>query len=445
MVEKKELLTDIIMLDLVQKWSSTDGNQCFRFQERETFDRPWIIVAFAIILGAGTVIEYFVNGSLHSLAPNILASFFIFLWWLTVPMKANEAVIERTVHELMDGIVASDANAIGADVVKSRVHYDTKGTYAIILGRCFLVLLNNGQVWEYPIEYHSSADAKGGYYVCKRTYSVSDNPEHIKAIKPEGWRGLAAKFELSDKVKLWLLVFAVVTIGGLAFGGVYWLVMRLKWWLLLLLVGYGLLYGFTEWIAKRFPGEVVKVVERIVSAPLSLMYILVGLVQPFIAIVGTYFFVSLYAFGVPAIFLTAVARAGWWALKPETIVFIALALGSVLCATYPVTKWIIRCSPLKDWGNHEYERHIEQLAYYLVHPRNMVFLLYLIYFVFLAVSGYRLIQCDGFLLSESVDAAVLKAFLVFIAYTNMRVKGKETEVEARELLQRISGLFVHDR
>lgn len=51
----------------------------------------------------------------------------------------------------------------------------------------------------------------------------------------------------------------------------------------------------------------------------------------------------------------------------------------------------------------------------------------------------------GFLLSESVDAAIIKAFLVFIAYTNMRVKGKDTEIEAKELLQRICGLFVHDR
>ena len=125
--------------------------------------------------------------------------------------------------------------------------------------------------------------------------------------------------------------------------------------------------------------------------------------------------------------------------------FIALAIGSVLCVTHPMTKWIIRCSPLKNWGNHEYDRHREQLAYYLVHPSNMEFLLYLIYFVLLAVSGYKLIQCDGSMLSESIDTAVLKVFLVFIAYTNMRVKGKETKIEAKELLQKISGLFVHDR
>ena len=430
---------------MVEKWTSTEGNQCFRFQERELFERPWIVVVIAILLAVGCVIEYFLNDSLHSLTPNIIAFVFIFLWWLTIPMKANEVVIESTVHELMDDIVASDAHAIGTDVAKSQVHYDTKGTYAIILGSCFLVLLIDGQVWEYPIVYHGSADNVDGYYECKRDYSVSDNPEHIKAIKPKGLRSLVARFKMSYKAKLWILIFAIIVIGGFTFFGVYWLAMRLKWWLLLLLFGYGLFYGVMGWLSKQLPGKLMKTVDFIVSVPITLVYILVRMVQPFITIVGAYFCVSIYAFGMPAIILTAITRTGWWALRHETIVFLAMALGSVLCVTHSVTKWIIRSSPLNNWGNHEYESHREQLAYYLVHPSNMVFLLYLIYFVFLAISGFRLIQCDGFLLSDRVDAAILKAFLVFIAYTNMRVKGKETEIEAKELLQRISGLFVHDR
>jgi len=430
---------------VVEKWASSDGNLCFRFHERKEFERPWIIVAIAILLAVGTVTEFFLNGSLHSLTPNIIVFFLAFLWWLSIPMKANEVIIEQTVHDLMDNIVKSDAEAAGTDVVKSRVHYDIKGTYAIITGRYFLVLLRNGQVWEYPILYYHSTDDVDGYYECKWDYSVSDNPEHIRAIKPRGGETIFARFGMSEKAKLWLLIFAIVAIGGITFFGFYWLVMRLKWWCLLLMVGYGLIYKGTGWLVKRLPEKMMKVIKNIVSAPVAIIYILVGLAQPFVTIVGTYFFVALYAFGIPAIILTATTRMGCWALRPETIVFIALALGSVLCATHSVTKWIIGYTPLKNWGNHEYEKHREQMALYLVHPSNMVFLLYLIYFVFLAISGYRLIQCNGYMISESFDAAILKAFLVFIAYTNMRVKGKETEVEAKELFQKLSGLFVLDR
>ncbi len=132
-------------------------------------------------------------------------------------------------------------------------------------------------------------------------------------------------------------------------------------------------------------------------------------------------------------------------LRPETISFIVIAIGSVLSSTHSVTKWIIRSSPLQDRGNHEYEKNRENLAYYLVHPSNMVFLLYLLYFVFLAISGFLFIQFDIFLFSESIDYSILKAFLVYIAYTNMRIKAKETEIDAKVVLDGISRLFVHDK
>ncbi len=252
-------------------------------------------------------------------------------------------------------------------------------------------------------------------------------------------------FKMTDKIKLWLLILTILTIGGLTFAGVYWAVMRLKHWTLLLLVIYGGCYGFTEWGARRWPRKVMKIVKSIVSVPIAIVYVLAKLMQPFMAIFGTYFFVALFAFGVPALILKGGTRLEWWTPKPETVLFIMLAWGSVLCSTYPVTKWIIKHSPLKDTGNHEYEKHREQLAYYLIHPSNIIFFIYLLYFVFLVISGYRHIQCNAYLLSESFDIAILKAFLVFIAYTNMWVKAKNTEIDAKELLQKISRLFVHDR
>lgn len=87
---------------MIEKWNTKEGCQCFRFQEREPFERPWIIMLIALFLAAGTVTEYLVNGSLHSLTLNIIAFVFTFLWWLTMPMKANEVIIENTVHNLMD-------------------------------------------------------------------------------------------------------------------------------------------------------------------------------------------------------------------------------------------------------------------------------------------------------------------------------------------------------
>ena len=189
----------------------------------------------------------------------------------------------------------------------------------------------------------------------------------------------------------------------------------------------------------------MRAVMNIVSLPIVFLYLLTALVQPFITVVGTYFFVVSFAFGIPALIMICLSKLVWLQLRPETAVFVVLALGSILSSNYFVSKSIIRHTPLKDWGNHTYESYREKLAFYLVHPSNMVFLIYLIYFVFLSVSGYLLIQNGTYMISESFDVAILKAFLVYIAYTNMRTKAKNTEIEAKELLGRISSLFVHDK
>lgn len=433
-------------MEMVNKWSLKNGNKCFRFDVREVFERPWIIITIAVLLASGIGIEYLVRGTFYSLTPNFLLFFFAALWWTTIPLKRNEAVIEQTVHELMDSVVAKDAAAKGTEVVKSKVHYDTKGTYAIITGRCFLVLLKNDEVWEYPIEYHKPTDGEDGYYECFVNHEVSKNEEHIRTINPRWWSRFVSRFKLSDKALLWLMMLAIVVIGGLAFAFSYWLVMTLKWWTLVVVGGYLVIYSLTEWITKRVGGKALTVIERVVSAPIVVVYLLVGMIQPFITIVGTYFFVMLFAFGVPAIVLTFLSTIGWWVMKPETIVFIVLALGSILCAhSYRTTKWMVHQTPLRDWGNHRYESFREELAVYLIHPSNVIFLLYLAYFVVLALSGFMQIEKGGYLISETFDAAMLKAFLVFIAFTNMRSKSREAEMDAKQLLKKTMGLFEHDK
>ncbi len=427
------------------RWSLKNGNVCFRFNEREVFERPWIILVVIALLSAGTGIEYLLRSSYYSLTPNILLLFFATLWWITIPMKRNEDYIERVVHEIMDGAVAKDAAAKNTAVVKSKVYYDTKGTYAIITGRCFLVLLNNGEVWEYPIEYHKSTDGEKGYYECVKDYTKSAKQEHIRAIKPRRRLDFALKNKLSDKARLWLVILTIVIIGGMSFVFSCWLVVKLKWWTLLLIVGYLVVYFFIEWLSNRVGGKLFKVFDQVISFPIVAIYGLVGIVQPFITIVGTYFFMVMFAFGVPALFLTFLSNLGWWEIKPETIVFIVLALGSIVCAhSYRATKWMVHQTPLRDWGNHRYESFREELALYLIHPSNVVFLLYLTYFIMLALSGYIQIENGSYLISESFDAAILKAFLVFIAFTNMRNKAKVAEIDVNQLLRKTMGLFVHD-
>lgn len=429
----------------IKQWTTPNGTPCFRFTERATFERPWIMIVVFFVLAITSCIVYIFNGTSFLILPFIILFIFLFLWWLTIPLKANERVIEDTVHHIMDSIVAFEAAAIGASVTKSFVHYDTKGTYGIVTAICFLVLLDNGEVWEYPITRHKEEEEEASYFECGKDHIVSTNEQHVKAIKPKHSGHRLSWTKLPDQVRLGILIFAIFIVGGLAFVGVYWLIFRFKWWTLIVVCAYFTLYSITEWIYSKSQVSFFRVVRRIVSIPFFLIYAFVGIIHPFITIAGTYFFVAVFAFGFPAVVLMLFTKSFGWELRPETIAFIVMSAGSILCAnSYAATRWMIRQSPLRDWGNHQYEFNRESLAVYLIHPDNMIFLLYLLYLLFLVVSGYFQIQREEYILSETLDAAILRAFLVFIAFTNMRSKAKKVKMDASGILRGILGLLVHD-
>ena len=433
-------------MNKVKKWTKHNGNKCFRFSERKEFERPWIIVLIAILLVAIIGAEYIIYGSSHSLVPNFVLFVFAFLWWTVLPLKANEVVIETTVHELMDEIVDADAKAAGTEVIKSFVHYDTKGTYAIITGRCFLVLLKNGVVWEYPCVYHNPTNDHEGFYECGRNYTICRSENHIRAIHPQRWRRFVSKFKMSDKTQLGVLIVAILAIGCLVFGLFCWMLYALKLWSLVILAGFSMVLGALDWVARITKNQAGRAIKKMVLYLRVLVYCLISIAHPFITIVGTYFFMFIYAFAIPAIGLIAMKEICNWNILSETIVFLAISFGSILCShSYSMTKWLIHQTPLRNWGNHRYEYYREELAVYLIHPSNVIFLLYLMYFVFLGVSGFLQIQSGGYLISKENDTVVLKAFLVYIAFTNMRIKAKDAEIDVKELLKRTLQLFVHDK
>ena len=239
-----------------------------------------------------------------------------------------------------------------------------------------------------------------------------------------------------------MLIITILVLGGLIFSVVLWLLIKLQWWFIPMILAFFLWMSFSNWLDKRGKSKVMRIVSRFVSMPVQIVFLLVALAQPFITIVGSYFFVALFAFGFPALILIGLTYSCNWGLLPETIAFIVLSGGTILCAnSYRMTKWIIKRTPLRNMDNHRYEGYREKLAFYVIHPSNVIFLIYCLYFVFLLATGFIQIQNDGNLLPGGYDVAVLKAFLVFIAFTNMRTKAKVAELDSKMLLKQTMGLF----
>ena len=102
-------------------------------------------------------------------------------------------------------------------------------------------------------------------------------------------------------------------------------------------------------------------------------------------------------------------------------------------------------SPLKNWENHKYEAVQTELALYVINKNNVNFLIYLAYFLFLSISGLMQIQYNEPLITTNIDSAILKAFLVFIAFSNMVNKSKDVEIKTKPLLDKMIRLITtHD-
>ena len=429
----------------VRKWKTSNGNVCFQFPMRETFERPWIIILAAFLVIIICCVEFWGWNSYTLLTPSMVLFFIFFLWWINIPVRNNEIIVVKTIHEIMDNTVNEDARAVRRTVTRTLVNHDTKGTYGRVEASCFLVLLDNGEVWEYPIIYHKHNN-QDTYFECERAHIVSNNQNHIHRINPQKWKRFINRLKLSEKTCLGLLLTTILVVGFLILVGFYWIMVNYIWQSLLIFVGYLFLYSLIGWIYLKWPVKILNAIRFSMSIPLEILNFLFRAISPFFTIVGTYLFVALFTFGVPAIILTGISRLGWIVLRPETITFIVFTIGSILCSnSYRSTKWIIHQTPLKDWGNHKYEAYREKLAIYLIHPSNVIFLLYLIYFIILGVSGFLQIEDGSYLISKDFDAAILKAFLVFMAFANMRTKSREAKADIKELLQQTLKLFVHDK
>ena len=429
----------------VRKWKTSNGNVCFQFPMRETFERPWIIILAAFLVIIICCIEFWGWNSYTLLTPSMVLFFIFFLWWINIPVRNNEIIVVKTIHEIMDNIVNEDAKAVRRTVIRTLVNHDTKGTYGIVEASCLLVLLDNGEVWEYPIIYHKHNN-QDTYFECERAHIVSNNQNHIHRINPQKWKRFINRLKLSEKTCLGLLLTTILVVGFLILVGFYWIMKNYIWQSLLIFVGYLFLYSLIGWIYLKWPVKILNAIRFSMSIPLEILNFLFRAISPFFTIVGTYLFVALFTFGVPAIILTGISRLGWIVLRPETITFIVFTIGSILCSnSYRSTKWIIHQTPLKDWGNHRYEAYREKLAIYLIHPSNVIYVLYLIYFIFLGVSGFLQIEDGSYLISKDFDAAILKAFLVFMAFANMRTKSREAKADIKELFQQTLKLFVHDK
>lgn len=156
---------------------------------------------------------------------------------------------------------------------------------------------------------------------------------------------------------------------------------------------------------------------------------------PGVIILASFLFVLVIALSISCVPLSLLRLLDVINISDVSILFISIALGSISCVYCPkVCHWILKkYSPLKDWREHQYQKFQIDLAIYVVSGKNINLLVNLLYLTYLFFAGFFKIQYHTSLINDSVDYAILKAFLVFMAFSGMVRAYKDNDISPEEL------------
>ncbi|EGK02431.1 hypothetical protein [Dysgonomonas gadei] len=434
----------------IKTWKNGEGNLCFSYDMRQPMEKPWIIVIIGVFFFCVVTGEYLHVGSTYSLSPLILLFMFIFLYWAFYPCKSNEVIEEMMMNKNVDLRLHNELKKFDNDVyeVRRKFYQDSKGTYGIVTGTYMLVLLSNDEVLEYELKYHKPTETESAYFEFLKRPVKCINTKHRKAIETTTIAKLWAKIKIPERVIFLLIIFVIIGISaGLAF--LYlWLMTIFEWRAIAFFIGYIVVFMAFQSLIGKSQNKILKSFNFIVSRPIGITIIWFELMFPAMTILMSYMCLGVYAFGIPILVVKSVDFLFNLNMSWETLLFIMIAIGSIVSVHgAKLIHWIIKeHSPLKNWENHKYEAVKTELALYVINKNNVNFLIYLAYFVYLSISGFLQVQYNESLITTDVDGAILKAFLVFIAFSNMVNKSKDVEIKAKPLLSKMIRLMTtHDK
>lgn len=414
----------------ITKWTKRGSkNRCFKFQEHEVFEHPVIIILITIALVIGAYFIYRRIDAYMAVFVGFILFILAFSLWVTIPLSKNERSIEIGAYDSLKTIVHSEAASENLAVESFCLYHNTGND-----GNewSLLFLMNNKEIWEYPIIYHKSKGARTAYYECAITHVASKEENHVKALcdggkdsrryrRPFSKRTIqAARLligALAGVASIFLLCWLYVALyrremAGFVALGIF----------VIYIVGYPILEYRLEDKKKR------KILFKILSIPISWLHF----ASPFIPFFVVFFFFSIVSFGGPFCAMYILNNKGWLLFKPETMAFVTISVGSILFCSDSFMGYVFQCNPFRTILRNARK----DLTLYIMRPQNIRFVFYLLYLCLLAVSGYLQLQNGDYLFSEVYDTAVLKAFLVFMAFSNMSLKAREVKVDVAVLFKK---------
>lgn len=429
----------------IKTWKNNDGNFCFSFEEGQLFAKPWIPISIGLSFLFIILTEYLFLNSVFSFFILFFLFMFIFIYWVSYPYKDDDTIKEKMMNKNVDLRLHNYLRKYDNDVceIKRRFYQETKGTYGVIVGTYILILLSNNEVLEFELKFHSKTEAASVYYEFTREPQLCTNAERRKIIEKKSLTRLWAKLNISESTKLSCVILMIMLLGCFPLSFFIWLFKEFQERAMYYFLVFLFVSILFKWLSNKSSNKALRFMDTIMSIPLEIVRLSFRLMAPVMTVLTSYVLLGMFSVMLPIFSISFTVLVFDFNISKSSILFISLVFASIT-SVYGSRffHWVIKeFSPLKDWGNHKYEAVRIELALYVINKKNVTFLIYFAYLVFLFLSGFMQIQYNEPLIKENVDSAVLKSFIVFIAFSNMVAKSKETEIEAKPLLTKMLQLI----
>jgi hypothetical protein len=218
---------------------------------------------------------------------------------------------------------------------------------------------------------------------------------------------------------------------------------------MIVIVVYFFLLNILSYFERKFDNRILKIINLFLSVPLALVFIIGDITIPVITLLmhTIYFFTLAFMFPIGLILINHAFKI--IDLSKGTQVFVALTIGAL--ESVVLYKYIIRLvysfSPIKVNNSEKYEKFkLKELTEYLLTPKNIKFIFYTLYFIYLIIFSIMYLENKIFFISQTIDFAVLQAFLVFLAFDSLVTNSKEIRVIPTKLLYKmVVGIFSKDK
>lgn len=434
----------------IKTWKNKEGNFCFSYDIRQPLEKPWVIIVVAILFLSLVLIEYLMFSTFISFFPLLICFMIILPYWAFYPCKNNEIIEELMMNKNVDLRLHNYLRRYQEDVfeIKRKYYQESKGTYGVVIGTYMLILLSNNEVLEFELKFHPATETTIAYNEFLREPHLCTNVGRKKIIESRSLARFWKKLDISESTKLSSVIVIIILLGCIPLSLFIWIISAYQDKAVYYFLGFVVASMLLRRLIGKSTNNILKLIDTIISIPIGIIHLSFKLMMPVMTVFMSYMFLGVFSIMPPIFLIRLVNFVFDLNISKSTTLFISLVFASIV-SVYgsKLLHWIIKeYSPLKDWGNHKFETVKIELALYVISKKNVTFLIYFAYLVFLFLSGFMQIQYNEPLIKENIDSAVLKSFIVFIAFSNMVAKSKETEIEAKPLLTKMLQLItIRDR